>query len=425
MTTASAVTWNFTDCCVGTGPDPLQPVRLAAGGQVRLVSRDLAERALPRCRSGRVPDGAPMSWLWTVLHRVAVAFVVTGALIIGFVPYQLWGTGLETARAQDQLAAQFELDVSAGPAWSHTGAVPPGSTRPANRDGEIGAPSTLTPTTGAPVTQTRPATGTATETSTAPVTVAVRSVEASVGDGVARLQIPKIGVDQIVVLGVSRAQLRAGPGMHPSSAAPGSVSGNTVIAGHRTTYGAPFWSLNELDPGDGITVTTSYGTFTYTVTATSVVSPDDPTITGTTTEPLLTLYTCEPRYSARKRLVVTAAPATPTTGTAIGYTTAQRTQDTTGTMGQELDSALVPDGPDEVSYGAADEQLGWNTDRAAWRHVTTTTTLFVIVTLIASWAVRSSRRRWKPVTVTVSVPVVLVCVWWLYGAVNAVVPAGV
>ena len=80
--------------------------------------------------------------------------------------------------------------------------------------------------------------------------------------------IPAIGVDKIVVEGVSLADLKKGPGHYPETPLPGQ-EGNAAIAGHRTTYGAPFNRLDELEPGDEITVTTVQGEFTYEVTETA------------------------------------------------------------------------------------------------------------------------------------------------------------
>src|SRR5437899_6262166 len=95
--------------------------------------------------------------------------------------------------------------------------------------------------------------------------------------------------------------------------------GNAAIAGHRTTYGAPFNRLDELAPGDDVLVTTLKGSFTYKVATTHVVKPDQVEVLDPTPAPTLTLTTCNPKYSASQRLVVVAnlapgqkaSPATP------------------------------------------------------------------------------------------------------------------
>ena len=79
------------------------------------------------------------------------------------------------------------------------------------------------------------------------------------------LRIAKIGLNKVIVQGTSTADLRQGPGHYPGTPLPGE-QGNAAIAGHRTTYGAPFYNLDELAPGDLIEITTVQGTFTYRVT---------------------------------------------------------------------------------------------------------------------------------------------------------------
>jgi sortase A len=356
-----------------------------------------------------------MSLVWSFLHRAAMTLAVTGALVVGFVPYQLWGTGLETARTQRTLSEQFEQALATNTAMHADRRESAGSVHVPHVNPDSTVAGGDTAANGA----------------------SVPSLSAAIGAGVSRLQIPKIGLDQIVVLGVSRTQLRAGPGLHPSSAAPGSVSGNTVIAGHRTTYGAPFWALNELDTGDEITLTTTYGTFTYTVTSTSVRAASDPEIARETQTPQLTLYTCEPKYSVRQRLVVTAAPSSPTTdvaisfgpGTADGQPAQREHVDDVATSPRPRgdaagDSGEVAGTAGSESSGAADEQLGWNADPSAWRHLAVTGALFAAIAVVAGRVVGAARRWWKVAAVTAAVPAAAVSVWWLYGAVNAVVPAG-
>jgi sortase A len=111
--------------------------------------------------------------------------------------------------------------------------------------------------------------------------------------------------NDVIVQGVDDDDLRQGPGHYPGTPLPGQA-GNAAIAGHRTTYAAPFYNLNELQVGDPIVVTTSQGTFHYAVTQSEVVSPTDATVLDDTTTPELTLTTCNPRYSSSQRLVVVA-----------------------------------------------------------------------------------------------------------------------
>ena len=108
--------------------------------------------------------------------------------------------------------------------------------------------------------------------------------------------------------------LKKAPGHYPGTPMPGEP-GNSAIAGHRTTYGAPFYDLSELVPGDAIMVTTRVGEFRYEVDNLQVVSPEAIEVLNPTEDNRLTLTTCNPRYSASERLIVDAklvsAPVTP------------------------------------------------------------------------------------------------------------------
>ena len=126
------------------------------------------------------------------------------------------------------------------------------------------------------------------------------------GNAVGILVIPRIHLDMVVVQGVDTASLKKGPGHYPSSAFPWEDHGRVAIAGHRTTYLHPFWSLNEMRPGDAIKIETEYGTFRYRVTRVLTQSPWDRSVLDQTDQPSLVLTTCTPRFSASQRLVVLA-----------------------------------------------------------------------------------------------------------------------
>ena len=96
-----------------------------------------------------------------------------------------------------------------------------------------------------------------------------------------------------------------GPGHHPSTALPGDGT-NVGIAGHRTTYGAPFRAIDRLERGDPVVVDVPYGRFVYRVQRTRVVRPTDTWIVRRTTHERLVLTACHPLYSARQRIVVFA-----------------------------------------------------------------------------------------------------------------------
>jgi sortase A len=125
------------------------------------------------------------------------------------------------------------------------------------------------------------------------------------GAPIGRLVIPAISLNQVVVQGTGEAQLEDGPGHYPATPLPGQA-GDAAIAGHRTTWARPFWSLDALRPGDQIIVGTPEGRFTYAVQWTAVVLPTDLAAIPVTAAPSLTLSTCTPRFSASHRLLVHA-----------------------------------------------------------------------------------------------------------------------
>lgn len=123
------------------------------------------------------------------------------------------------------------------------------------------------------------------------------------GQAVARLRIPAIGVDKVVVQGTGAAALRKGPGIYDRSPYPG-VPGTTGIAGHRTTYGAPFRRVDQLDRGDRMILELPYGTFTYRVIRTRIVSPTEVSVLDAVKEDRLVLSACHPLFSADERIIV-------------------------------------------------------------------------------------------------------------------------
>lgn len=229
--------------------------------------------------------GAPArhDWRWVVggLGRVLISI---GVLMFAFVAYQLWGTGIQTAQAQQRLADQFDSQLGSAPDTTSTA---PSTT-------VLDPVVTTTLPDGPPPTTTLPPPGIS-----APPT----------GDPVARLDIPAIDIDgKIVLEGVAPDDLSQGPGHFPETPLPGQY-GNAAIAGHRTTHGQPFYRIDELAPGDDIVVTTLAGRYTYVVTGTVIVGPDDYAQVIPSKDPTratLVLTSCHPRFSAKQRIVVAA-----------------------------------------------------------------------------------------------------------------------
>jgi sortase A len=125
------------------------------------------------------------------------------------------------------------------------------------------------------------------------------------GDPLGRLRIPRIGVSALYVEGTATGDLRSGPGHYPGTPLPGE-RGTVAIAGHRTTYGAWFRRINQLEPGDRIVIAMAYGRFTYRVERTRIVPPTAVWVTRRVPYDRLVLSACHPLYSAAQRIVVFA-----------------------------------------------------------------------------------------------------------------------
>lgn len=131
------------------------------------------------------------------------------------------------------------------------------------------------------------------------------SHQVSTGDAIGRITIPKIGASYDVVQGTDTDSLEKGPGHYPATAFPG--LGQTVaIAGHRTTYLAPFRHLDGLGPGDRIMLKMPYGLFTYVVQFHRIVLPTALWVTHNVGYERLVLSACNPLYSAAQRIIIFA-----------------------------------------------------------------------------------------------------------------------
>lgn len=205
--------------------------------------------------------------------------VWTGVLTLGIVAYQLVVTDILNERVQEgartELSGEFEERRTA---------------------------------LERPVTVTIPESTTETTTQTTAVVETIdfhpeEAVEEGVALGVIR--IPSIELDWVLFGGVTPATLNQGPGHMPWTPLPGQP-GNAVVSGHRTTYGAPFYDLDQLEPGDVIEVETAIGVHEYTVRDTIIVTANDVWVTDPKPGAWLTLTTCHPKFSAAQRLVVQA-----------------------------------------------------------------------------------------------------------------------
>ena len=129
--------------------------------------------------------------------------------------------------------------------------------------------------------------------------------ESDDGDAVGRVLIDEIDADFVLVDGTADADLRKGPGIYDDVPFPG-APGTTAIAGHRTTYAAPFRQIDKLDRGDEVVVEMPYGRFTYEVEKTRIVAPNEVSVIERVGFDRLVLSACHPLYSAAQRIVVFA-----------------------------------------------------------------------------------------------------------------------
>ena len=139
------------------------------------------------------------------------------------------------------------------------------------------------------------------------IAFAARALARSAEEGqpIGRIRLPRIGLEQVIVQGTDSESLRKGPGHYPETPMPG-ISGTVGVAGHRTTYGAPFRKIDKLEPGDTVEVQMPYATFTYEVERTRIVEPTAVEVTRRVSYDRIILSACHPLYSAAQRIVVFA-----------------------------------------------------------------------------------------------------------------------
>ena len=252
------------------------------------------DEAAGRATAGRstsaVPPGSTHRRRPRVLARATHAFgellLTVGALLLLFVAYTLWWTGVETGNQQDalkdELASQWEQQP-----------LQPGQPGAPGVPDAPGAP----PTPGAPEE---------------PPGLA----DVEIGDGVAILRIPRFGPSYAwaVVEGIDEENLTRGPGHYPETALPGEV-GNFAVAGHRATHGEPFAAFEALEDGDPVVVETATQWYTYEIVDDGIrypvpissgwaLDPNPLDLGNPPTKPMMTLTTCHPRWASTFRFLV-------------------------------------------------------------------------------------------------------------------------
>ena len=133
----------------------------------------------------------------------------------------------------------------------------------------------------------------------------VRAKRPRAGDAIGRIELPTLDRSYYVIEGTATADLRKGPGHYADTPMPGE-RGTVAIAGHRTTYGAPFRTIDKLEKGDSVRLEMPYGNFTYSVEKTRIVPPSEVSVKRRVGYNRLILSACHPLYSAAQRIVVFA-----------------------------------------------------------------------------------------------------------------------
>lgn len=333
--------------------------------------------------------------------------MTAGILILLFVVYQLWGTGLFTARSQQRLDDEFVAARDRYREQTTTSTSPTTSTNP-----------TTSTSTGDPG-------GPGDGASSGAVDIDLPIIDE--GDAVGRIRVDKIGIDWTFVQGTSRDDLRKGPGHYLGTPYPGQT-GNAAIAGHRTTYGAPFNRIDELDPGDRIEIETFWGDFTYQVYAECVVSPTATWVAGQDlvdlTDPasacaqeprsdaVLTLTSCNPKFSARERYVIKAELLVEQSDPPAKFDPAQVVVGTGG--GDEP-------GPDPIDASNSALREGLGGDPASFGPMALWAAFAVVIGSIWWW----SYRRWRHWgTWLIGVTPFAVVLFGCYYYVDRALPAG-
>jgi sortase A len=139
------------------------------------------------------------------------------------------------------------------------------------------------------------------------VATAARAYRLSLHEGepVGRLIVPRLHLKSIVVNGTGHDDLTKGPGRELHTFLPGENE-LVYVAGHRTTYLAPFAKINELKPGDPVTFELPYATFTYEITGHRIVTANDLAVLHSHHHELLALQACHPRFFATHRYIAYA-----------------------------------------------------------------------------------------------------------------------
>lgn len=322
-----------------------------------------------------------------VLAIVGRTFISAGLLLLGLVVYQLWGTGLEQSRAQSRLRDEFQTLIASPPT---------------TKDAVTNVDDTSMPQIDTP---NRP------------------------NSALALLEIPSASVADVVVNGATVSALRHGPGHITGTALPGQP-GNSAIAGHRTSYGAPFADLDDVEIGDDVRVTTRDGRFTYTVNDVRIVSPrQTEVLRAQKNRSLLTLITCHPRWSTAKRLIVVAELSASEPVATSSPTSVPSVESTTPTTSVPATTTPPTTAPVAVPTEEGLELDGWFSDTGAVFPAILLGLLLVAISVLTHFLRRTLRSRGRRdsrarlVSWAVAVVPFLVALFYWYHFINMLLPA--
>jgi sortase A len=359
-----------------------------------------------------------VSHVYRALGVIGRVMIFTGVVLLLFVAYQLWGTGLHTRAAQAQLEDDLVDSLEAAQADDGTttttlpgGEGGPEDTTEVNGDGPPAARDhPVSMGDGKGLGETFGLSQDEIDHWPAP----------ELSESFGYMSIPAIGSNWWMVEGVDLAWLRDGPGHFPGTSWPGQ-KGNAAFAGHRTTYGAPFHRIDELDPGDEILVETVQGEFRYEVMSRGelvdtdmpiadksdldsghfIVNPNDSWILEDYGDNRITLMACHPKYAASQRIVV------------VGQLV--------GRVAPTTDPSVAPDAP-EADPALLTEDLLSNDPTA--RFPAAMWGLAALGVYLIAWLIGRRWRKAKWPAYLVATPVFLVLLFVSFTYVERLLPAG-
>lgn len=333
-------------------------------------------------------------WLNRILGGLGRTLIFAGIVLLLFVAFQLWGTALSESADQEELTQEFGDALLTEAQTEDLG----------SDDGEGISAETIKETLK--------------EVDPADTEGFIVPEEGSPGGFI---EIPKIALrSKAFVEGVAKADLQRGPGHYPGTPFPGQP-GNSGIAGHRSTYGAPFNRLDELEPGDDVVMYTPQGEFTYKVVAPPdglgierglgwyTVAPNDVTVLEDFGDNRITLTACHPKYSAKQRIIVHAV---------LDETPAPESEPT------EADLTLADEDVDgDGEFAAGDDLIAG--DSSELTPAIIFGTIFGGIWLLGLLLAHLSRKRWErgwPVYLLIT-PISALVLWNCFAHLDRYLPA--